>query len=151
MGPASHLKGFPDLPPIWAAGVWLAQQAAARWVPVARFDAGWVGPALVALGLGMIVWSAVWFWRKRTPIEPHHAPTALIVEGPYRPNRNPIYTGLAAILLGTGLNVGALASVALAALFPLIVTRRFVRPEEDGLRAAFGAEADAYIARTRRW
>ena len=151
MSLSAHLKGFPDLPPIWAAGVWLAQQAAAAWAPLLRFDAGWAGTALVAAGLAAILWAAWWFRAKRTPIEPHHAPRALIVEGPYRLNRNPIYTGLAAILLGTGLNAGALSSVLLAAAFPPIVTRRFVRPEEAGLRAAFGAEADAYLSRTRRW
>lgn len=147
----SHLKGFPDLPPVWALGVWLAQQAGARWLPLAAFDAGWIGGALVAGGLALILWAAIWFRRKRTPIEPHHRPKALIVEGPYRINRNPIYTGLAIILVGTGLNAGALSALLLAAAFPIIATRRFAIPEEAGLRAAFGAEADRYIAATRRW
>ena len=147
----SHLKGFPDLPPVWALAFWLAQQGASAWLPLLRFDAGWIGPALVAAGLALIGWAALWFRAKRTPIAPHHAPAALIVEGPYRLNRNPIDTGLAVILLGTGLNAGALSSVLLATLFPLVATSRFVRPEEAGLRAAFGAEADAYLAHTRRW
>ena len=147
----SHLKGFPDLPPIWALGIYLLQRAFAAWLPVVRFDAGRAGTILIAAGLGVILWAAVWFWRKRTPIEPHHVPKALIVEGPYRLNRNPIYTGLAVILIGTGLNAGALTAVLAAALFPVVITRRFAIPEEAGLRAAFGAEADRYIAATRRW
>ncbi|WP_308917365.1 isoprenylcysteine carboxylmethyltransferase family protein [Jannaschia sp. LMIT008] len=147
----SHLKGFPDLPPVWALGVWLLQKALAAWLPLWRFDARLLGFALVVLGLAVIGWAALWFFRKRTPIEPHHAPRALIVEGPYRLNRNPIYTALTVILLGTALNGGALSAVMVTALFPIVITRRFAIPEERALRAAFGAEADAYIAGTRRW
>ena len=109
---------------------------------------GWL---LVAGGLALIGWAALWFRRKRTSIEPREVPRALIVEGPYRVNRNPIYAGMALILLGAGLVLGALSSVVLAFAFPFIITRRFVIGEEAALREAFGAEADAYIARTRRW
>ena len=149
----SHLRGFPDLPPIWALGVYLLQQALAAWLPIVPLGE-WavpVGRVFIALGLGLILWAAFWFARKRTAIEPRHVPSALIVEGPYRLNRNPIYTGLAVVLVGTGLTAGALASVLAAGLFPWIVGRRFVRDEEEGLRRAFGVEAEAYIAATRRW
>ncbi|KIT17135.1 methyltransferase family protein [Jannaschia aquimarina] len=151
MSASSHLRGFPDLPPVWALGLYLAQQACAAWVPLVRYEAGPAGIVMAAAGLALILWSAVWFWRKRTPIEPHHTPRALIVEGPYRLNRNPIYTGLALVLVGTGLNAGALSSLLLSALFPPLITRRFVLKEEAALRAAFGAAADTYIANSRRW
>jgi protein-S-isoprenylcysteine O-methyltransferase Ste14 len=49
-----------------------------------------------------------WFWRKKTTIEPHHTPTALIVEGPYRLSRNPIYLALLALLAGYVLRLGSL-------------------------------------------
>ncbi len=143
-------KGFPDLPPVWALGAAVASWALARWAPLAPLPPG-MGRVLMAAGLGLCVWSAVWFRRKRTPIMPHEAPRTLIVEGPFRINRNPIYTGLTLILVGWALALGAVSALIPAALYPFLVTRRFVRAEEEGLRAAFGAEAEGYLARTRRW
>jgi len=144
------LRGFPDLPPVWALGAASASWALARWVPLLALPPG-MGRVFIAAGLGLVLWAAVWFWRKRTPIEPHHIPRALIVEGPYRINRNPIYSGLALILIGWGLSLGALSALAPAIAFPFVITARFIRAEEATLRATFGAEAERYIAATRRW
>ncbi|CTQ32901.1 methyltransferase family protein [Jannaschia rubra] len=147
-------RDFPDLPPIWAVGTLAIQWLAATWLPILRFDAAWtdwLGGVVIAGGLALMVWSAVWFRRKRTAIEPRETPAALIVEGPFRINRNPIYTGMTAVLVGAGLLFGALSSLALALLFPVIVTRRFVLGEEAALKAAFGTKAQAYFAETRRW
>lgn len=146
-------REFPDLPPIWAAGGLAAQLALAR-LPVLRLDGdwtGWAGWLFVGAGLGLIGWSALWFRRKRTTIEPRDVPTTLIVEGPFRLNRNPIYSGMAVILAGTGLLLGSLPALLLVALFVVVIDRRFVRGEEAALRRAFGPAADAYLARTRRW
>lgn len=145
------LRLTPDLPPVWLAvfalGVWVL----GRWVPLLRFDVQPLGRVLIWVGIALIVWSAVWFWRKRTPIEPGHKPVALIVEGPYRINRNPIYTGLTLILAGFALNQGALGALLAVPFYPVLITRRFILSEEAGLRAVFGSAADDYIARTRRW
>ena len=147
-------RDFPDIPPMWFLGVLLAQWVAAELLPLIHLGgalvaaAGW---ALVAAGFGLALWAALWFRRKRTTIEPRDAPTALIVEGPFRVNRNPIYTGMALVLVGAGLLIGALSAAVLALVFPWIVTRRFILGEEAALRAAFGEEAERYLARTRRW
>ncbi len=104
------MKGFPDLPPIWLAGFALAAWILARYLPLvmAFGPVFWiVGLFLVFAGIGVIIWSALWFLRKKTTIEPHHNPSALIVEGPYRFSRNPIYLGLAAMLTGYVLWLGA--------------------------------------------
>lgn len=146
------LKGFPDLPPVWLLGTMAVSWALGR-VPVPAFGAvGHVtGGLLIAAALGLILWSAWFFWRKRTPIEPHHRPEALIVEGPYRLSRNPIYLALLIIALGFALRQGGgLALLPVPALF-LVLDRRFAAPEEAGLRTAFGAGAERYLATTRRW
>ena len=36
-------------------------------------------------------------------------------------------------------------------LLMVILTRRFIRPEEDRLLTSFGAAFDAYVSQTRRW
>ncbi|MEL6677612.1 MAG: methyltransferase [Pseudomonadota bacterium] len=147
------MKKFPDLPPIWLFGHMGAALLLGQ-VPLGVFaspPATTLGRALVALGLGVVIWSAWWFWRKRTAIEPGHRPTALIVEGPYRINRNPIYTGMLVILFGFALTVGTVPALLPCISFPLIITARFIRDEEAGLREVFGSAAEDYVARSRRW
>lgn len=148
------MKGFPDLPPIWLAGFCALAWFLARYLPlVTAFGPVFqgLGALLIGAGLVAIAWSALWFWRKKTTIEPHHDPSVLIVEGPYRFSRNPIYLGLLVILTGYVLWLGALSPVPLPVLFFAVLTRRFVEPEEDRLRQAFGAEAQRYLNGTRRW
>lgn len=149
-----EMKGFPDLPPLWLAGFCVLAWFLARELPYASVAApplAAMGAALSILGLVLIAWSALWFARKKTTIEPHEAPGVLIVEGPYRLSRNPIYLGMVAILAGVVLWYGALSGVVLPGIFAAILHLRFILPEEDRLRAAFGPEAERYLARTRRW
>ncbi|MEH6718298.1 MAG: isoprenylcysteine carboxylmethyltransferase family protein [Aurantimonas endophytica] len=144
----------PDLPPVWALATIAASALAAWLVPIARFGSAWstgLGILLAAGGIAIMVWSALWFRRKKTEIMPRQTPTALIVEGPYRINRNPIYTGMALVVLGIAFWLGALSAVAIAMVYPFVITSRFIRGEEAGLRRAFGTEAEAYFQRTRRW
>lgn len=148
------LKGFPDLPPVWLLGALAAAWTIDRGLPLVQaFGPAYhvAGGLLMLAGLALIGWSAWWFWSKRTTIEPHHTPTELIVEGPYRLSRNPIYLALLAILVGYVLRLGSLGPLLLPVAFYWILTRRFIEPEEATLRRVFGAEAHRYLARTRRW
>jgi protein-S-isoprenylcysteine O-methyltransferase Ste14 len=148
------LKGFPDLPPVWLAGFLAAAWVLDRGLPVVQvFGPAWqaLGAALIPAGLALIGWSAWWFRARRTTIEPHHTPTALIVEGPYRLSRNPIYLGLLGLLAGAVLWLGSLSALILPFVYFRVLETRFVAPEEAALRRLFGAEAIAYLERTRRW
>ena len=102
-------------------------------------------------GLALVGWSATWFLRRRTSIEPRRRPEALITEGPYRLNRNPIYTGMTTCLVGWALWLGSPLALVPAAAFPLVITRRFILGEEAALRDAFGDDAAAWFASSRRW
>lgn len=148
------MKGFPDLPPIWLVGFCGLAWGLARLVPVGyvigSLGQGF-GAVLILSALGLIVWSALWFRRKNTTIEPHHTPKSLIVEGPYRLSRNPIYLAMLAILTGWVLYLGALTPLVLPFVFARVLTSRFIIPEEAVLREAFGPEAERYIDATRRW
>jgi protein-S-isoprenylcysteine O-methyltransferase Ste14 len=146
------LRGFPDLPPVWLLGGMVASWLLGQ-VPILTFGAfgSALGAVLVAVSLAFILWSAWYFWRKRTPIEPHHAPKALIVEGPYRVSRNPIYLALVVIAAGVALRQGGALALAPVPILFFVLDRRFARPEENALREAFGGDAEAYLAATRRW
>ncbi|RMA43263.1 methyltransferase family protein [Rhodophyticola porphyridii] len=148
------MKGFTDLPPIWLAGFLFLAWFLARALPlVTAFGPVFrvAGGVMALAGLALIVWSAIWFARKKTTIEPHHDPQVLIVEGPYTYSRNPIYLGMLMILTGFVLWLGVLSPVLLPVLFVAVLTRRFIEPEEERLIGAFGLEARRYLQRTRRW
>lgn len=72
---------------------------------------------------------------------------SLIIEGPYRLVRHPIYTGMFGMLLATGLAVSRWFIVPIAALVFWIGTAIRIRSEEALLREAFPAEYDAYARR----
>lgn len=147
------MKNFPDLPPVWTVAA-IAMIHLLNWaVPYFLFDFpnAWVGYSFQAVGIGLILWSALWFFRKKTTIEPHHSATTLLIEGPFKISRNPIYLGLVIICFGSVFNVGnPLGFLPFFALIWILHTR-FVIPEEKGLLEVFGKEAEAYIAATRRW
>ena len=150
----SVTRDFPDLPPVWMLGHGVLAWALSETVPLLRLDHPIVtaaGFAFAGLGVGIAVWATVWFARKRTTIEPREEPSTLIVEGPFRLNRNPIYTGMALALLGLALWLGALSAVLAVLPFPFVIDRRFVMGEEDMLRTQFGDEAERYFRATRRW
>ncbi|MFI5109718.1 MAG: methyltransferase family protein [Terriglobales bacterium] len=111
--------------------------------------------------LGMLVTAAgavlaiscilVFAFRGRGTPAPFDPPRRLVVDGPYRLLRNPMYAGAAAALLGGALyyRSSALAGYALAFL---AVVELFVRLyEEPMLRKTFGAEYQEYCRRVGRW
>jgi protein-S-isoprenylcysteine O-methyltransferase Ste14 len=148
------MKGFPDLPPLWWLGsiglIYLGKYFApgwhVSWSPLTLIS--WV---FLIAALTLIGWSALWFFRKKTPIEPHHQPKDLIVEGPYRISRNPIYLALVMLTISSAIGHGSIFGMVLAALLWKILDRRFAGSEEEGLRSVFGEAAEGYFKQTRRW
>ena len=148
------MKNFPDLPPVWTLATMVFSWVLAQLLPLLAINSvglQWLGLLWIGLALLLILWSALWFRRKKTTIEPHHTPTALIVEGPYRLSRNPIYLAMVVASLGFALWCGALSSFLPVAALAFLLQHKFVLPEEAGLIREFGAEAEEYIAKTKRW
>ena len=71
----------------------------------------------------------------------------LIVEGPYKIVRNPIYLGMFGMLVATGLAVTRWWVLLIAIVIFLIGTSIRVRSEEKLLRESFGEEFEAYARR----
>lgn len=143
-----------DYPPVWAFEAGVLEYVLARYVPFWDFShlvPNWIGGVVMALGFLLILWSALWFWRRSTTIEPGKTPKALIVEGPFRISRNPIYLGMAIFLSGFALLLGALSAFAAVAGFVYVISKRFITREEATLRETFGPDAMAYLGKTRRW
>lgn len=125
---------------------WVAPALAFPIPPALAFPVAAVGVLLDAIAL-------LHFFRRRTtvnPLKPASA-TALVTGGIYRFSRNPMYLGLATLLLAWAFYLGNLAALAGVALFVLYMNRFQIAPEERALEARFGAEYIAYRTRVRRW
>lgn len=140
-----------DLPPIYTLLCVLAAALLAWLLPVWRFDLALVGPLAIALGFVLIVWAGLWFRRKATTIVPRQAPQALIVEGPFKISRNPMYLAMVCIVWGAGLWLGALSALVPAIWLAWFLNKNFIRPEERKLREALGPSAEVYFTQTGRW
>jgi len=111
-----------------------------------------LGALLIAAGVGMIAWTVSLFVRiGRGTLAPWDPTSRLVVRGPYRHVRNPMISGVLAVLLGEAALFGSLAVLAWWATVFAINAVYFVHVEEPGLRDRFGAEYEAYAARVPRW
>jgi protein-S-isoprenylcysteine O-methyltransferase Ste14 len=119
--------------------------------PLPRTASYIVGAALAFCALGIDFWCAALFRRKSTTLKPHGAPSALVVDGPYRFSRNPIYVAHVALVIAIGFLTRASGVVLLAPFLVVALDLLSAAPEEKWLAAKFGAEFDAFAARTRRW
>ncbi len=87
---------------------------------------------------------------KGTPA-PFDPPRRLVVRGPYRFVRNPMYVGAALALAGAALFYQSLPLLGYTVLF-LVITHAFVMLyEEPTLRRTFGDDYEAYRANVGRW
>jgi protein-S-isoprenylcysteine O-methyltransferase Ste14 len=117
------------------------------WPFAVRLGAG--APALT-LALLLAAWGFFTLRSAGTPIEPGKIPVCLVVVGPYRITRNPLY--LAQLLFLGGLGFLAFPwLLPLAVLQGILLDRLVIRGEEQRLAEAFGDPFDQYRARVRRW
>jgi protein-S-isoprenylcysteine O-methyltransferase Ste14 len=109
----------------------------------------WLGVGLTAIGGALRLWPVFVLGDRFSglvAIQPGHR---LVTGGIYRVIRNPSYLGLLTATLGWGLAFRSGVGVLLAALLlPPLIAR--MRAEEALLQAQFGAEYQAYRARTSR-
>jgi protein-S-isoprenylcysteine O-methyltransferase Ste14 len=109
----------------------------------------WLGVVLYAAGGALRLWPVFVLGRRFSglvAIQPGHR---LVTDGIYGVVRHPSYLGLLVNMLGWALAFRSTLGVLLTALTVLILVGR-IRSEETLLRSQFGAEYDAYRARTSR-
>jgi len=129
-----------------------------KFAPQLQLDVPWriavtIGSALIMAGLFMGVISAGLFKKKKTtvlPFKPQRTST-LVTDGFYKITRNPMYLGMALVVLGaifiTRQPVGLIALLAACAF----LTKFQIKPEEKALEQIFGQEYLDYKTRVRRW
>lgn len=111
----------------------------------------YLGVLLSGAGLALVLWAAGTFRRAGTTIRPFERSSALVVQGPYRLSRNPIYLGMVSGLVGIAVMAGSITPFLVVAAFGYLIERRFIRAEEAMLKETFGPAYLAYGSRVRRW
>lgn len=142
-----------DVPPVWLALFLLLAGGQAVLFPIIQLGGGFraIGGVLALAGVAVILLAAVEFRRHQTTLIPHEVPSSMVQSGVYGLSRNPIYLGDVLLLTGLSLRWESLLGILAVPLFALIIRRRFIQPEEDRLREAFGPAFDAYAEKVRRW
>ena len=118
--------------------------------PVPR-AVSFAGIAVAACGVGLVVSARILFLRTKQCPTPWSPTPELILRGPYRFTRNPMYVGIATFLVGLGLAVDDVW-ISLCALPALAIVHVIaVQKEEAYLAAKFGDAYASYTARVRRY
>jgi len=111
----------------------------------------WFGWVLIGLGVTLGLAGNVLFHSHDTTIKPYEESSALVTGGPYRVTRNPMYLGMALILMGIAVLCGTLTPFLVVPFFVVLINYRFIRMEEGMLGERFGDEYLEYKKRVRRW
>ena len=111
------------------------------------------GCFLVIAGVALYAACAVWGFALRgkgtpAPIDP---PKRLVVEGPYRFVRNPMYWSVACVMMGEALAFRSLWLAEVACVFLAFAALFVMIFEEPVLRHKFGPEYEEYCRRVPRW
>lgn len=148
----AQLRG--PLPPVIFLAAIAAVFALDRFVPVVHWvpdEWRFAGAVPLVLGLGLSAWASQLFHRLGTAIKPADTPTVLVRQGPFRVSRNPMYLGLAVMLVGLAWALGSATPWVIPPIFVALIHYRFVRYEERRMEAQFGADYLAYKDKVRRW
>jgi protein-S-isoprenylcysteine O-methyltransferase Ste14 len=110
-----------------------------------------VGWSLICAGVLLALSAVSRFFRARTHLIPNRPATALVVAGPYRFTRNPMYVSLTAVYLGVCVLMQSLWVLVLLPLVLVTIYRKVIAPEESYMERRFGDEYLLYKKRVRRW
>ena len=145
-------------PPLVALLTMVAGYGLERVVPLATATAI---PPLVRYGVGgfivagsvaaLSVWPIILFRRSGQDPRPWTPTPELLVEGPYRYTRNPMYLMMLLVCAGAAFLLASAWILCLTPLCGVIIDRTAIRHEEAYLERKFGERYRRYCDRVRRW
>jgi protein-S-isoprenylcysteine O-methyltransferase Ste14 len=96
-------------------------------------------------------WALAALRRHGTSPEPGAVPTALVVSGPYRLSRNPLYLALVAVLSAFAVLLDSVWILLAALGLALLLDRLVIAREEARMAEVFDDAFARYASRVRRW
>jgi protein-S-isoprenylcysteine O-methyltransferase Ste14 len=110
------------------------------------------GLILIVSGAALVLWClAAFSWEGRGTPAPFDAPRKIVVTGPYRYVRNPMYLAAMLIILGVGLMLRSPSAVGVAVFFISLAHLFVLAYEEPTLQAQFGESYSEYKLSVDRW
>ena len=126
--------------------LWRSEAELGAW-PLAT-----AGIVLIAIGLVLVSWTIALFARiGKGTLAPWDPTSRLVVVGPYRHVRNPMISGVLAVVLGEAALFGSVPLLVWFGAVFAVNAVYFPLVEEPGLRERFGEDYDAYRAAVPRW
>ena len=111
-----------------------------------------LGLALIGSGLALWAWTVRLFARiGKGTLAPWDPTRHLVVEGPYGHVRNPMITGVLAVLLGESALFGSPGLLIWTAAFFAVNHAFFLLSEEPGLERRFGDQYREFRRNVPRW
>ncbi len=107
----------------------------------------------LAMGVLVAFSGIIAFRMKGTTTDPRFPEKAseLVQGGVYKLTRNPMYLGMALVLIGGLIRIGNPLSTVGVIFFFWYLTNFQIKPEEEALKKLFGTEYEAYCTKVRRW
>jgi len=104
-------------------------------------------------GLTILILAVRLFKKQNTTVNPIKIENAssLVVSGIFKYSRNPMYLGMALILLGLAFMFNLMGGIMFTLLFTMYITKFQIRPEEEVMERFFGAEFIKYKQNVRMW
>lgn len=106
---------------------------------------------MALLGLAFGLWARFLFLVRKTSVVPTRPASALVVDGPFRVSRHPMYVGFTAVYVGVSLLLHALWPLLFLPIVLVVVHKTAIEREEAYLERRFGREYRQYKQRVRSW
>lgn len=109
------------------------------------------GLVLALLGVWILYRAHRMFVQLQTNVHTFRAPSIMVIDGPFRFTRNPMYLGFLTILLGTAIGLGNIVSLLPVVMFFCLANFWYIPFEEAACLETFGSDYECYRKRVRRW
>lgn len=143
----------PVPPPLVALAAALAQRALTRDAPAPTVLRAASAASVAVASIAIASAAASRFRRTGTTLEPMHPDrvSVLVTSGANAVTRNPMYVGVAGILVANAIRKGRWVALVPVVGFVGVVDRLQIRVEEAALRGKFGEQYEAYCRAVPRW
>ena len=104
-------------------------------------------------GLTVLILAVRLFKKQNTTVNPIKIENAssLVTSGIFEYSRNPMYLGMALILLGLTLMFNVIGGTLFTLLFTIYITKFQIKPEEEVMEKLFGEDFLEYKQNVRMW
>ena len=117
----------------------------------ASMPAAWLGTIIFALGFALATWAIVTIRQAGSRVETNMPTTTIVMGGPYRFTRNPIYVAMFLGQCGLAVGFNSLWLLLTLVLFYFVIRYGVVAREEAYLERKFPTPYLDYKSRVRRW